>query len=414
MVAKAGLKSVGPDSDAAVSDELPPWLKQAPFFCADPRAAARALRPVIEAGAAEGERLGYIPDNVVRAIAETGLWGMLVPKELGGSEVDPATYIDVIEELSYADGSTGWVLMATTFGISGAAIWLGPSAIERMYNKTEGFICAGQVAPTGKAERVDGGYRVSGTFQFGSGCRVSSWMFGAFVLQQDGKPALSPEGRPQLVWAFAPRDKIRLKTESWDVMGLRATASYDYEFIDQFVPDDFIMFPFSRARRGGPFYDIAVSIAHVSWALGVGMRILDELKDLASRKQRPGRQTLINQPDFQREFAEASANMQAARAYVRSAFNDWYEAAKGGKPSLDVRMHGRLATCWATEIANKVGQFAQFAAGSDGARNDGGNNRLQRCFRDLTVGAVHKHVDHNVLTDCGSVLLGVNAPTVEI
>lgn len=392
--------------------ELPDWLTRAPLYTQDPVAAARALRPVIEAGAAEGERLGHIPDKVVRAIADAGLFGLFVPRELGGTEADPATYIATIEELSYADGSTGWVLMATTFGISGAAIWLGPSAIESMYEKREGFICAGQVAPLGKAVRVAGGYRVSGVFQFGSGALLASWLFGAFVLHKDGKPELSPEGKPQLIWAFGPRRKIVLREDTWDVMGLKATASYDYEFIEQFVPDDFVMFPFTRQRRGGPVYEVGVAMAHVSWALGVGMRVLDEIKGLAARKRRIGRATLIDQPTFQRDFAEAAGSMEAARAYVRSTFNAWFEAAKRGKPSQEVRMQGRLAACWATDIASKVGRFAYLASGSDGLRNHGGNNRLQRCFRDLYAGTQHKVIDHNVQIECGTVLLGISDPNL--
>jgi alkylation response protein AidB-like acyl-CoA dehydrogenase len=144
------------------------------------------------------------------------------------------------------------------------------------------------------------------------------------------------------------------------------------------------------------------------------MRVLDEIKELAARKRRPGRVTLIEQSSFQRDFAEACGSMEAARAFVRSAFRSWFEAAKGGKPSLAVRAQARLAACWATDVAAKVGRFAYLAAGSDGARNKGGNNRLQRCFRDLHVGCTHKHVDHNVLIECGSVLLGVNDPKIQL
>jgi alkylation response protein AidB-like acyl-CoA dehydrogenase len=394
------------------SAELPEWLIKAPLFNKDPVGAARALRPVIEEGAAEGERLGYIPDKVVRAIADAGLFGLFVPREMGGIEADPDTYISTIEELSYADGSTGWVLMATTFGISGAALWLGASAIESMFEKREGFICAGQIAPLGKAERVSGGYRVSGVFQFGSGARLASWLFGAFVLTKDGKPDLSPEGKPQLIWAFGPRHHIRLREDSWDVMGLKATASYDYEFVEQFVPDDFVMFPFTRKRRGGPVYELGVAMAHVSWALGVGMRVLDEIKDLAARKRRVGRATLIDQPTFQRDFAQAFASMQAARAYVRNTFNAWFEAAKHGKPNQEMRAQGRLAACWATEVAANVGRFAYLAAGSDGLRNHGGDNRLQRCFRDLHAGTQHKIIEDNIQIECGTVLLGISDPNL--
>jgi alkylation response protein AidB-like acyl-CoA dehydrogenase len=169
-----------------------------------------------------------------------------------------------------------------------------------------------------------------------------------------------------------------------------------------------VMYPFNRARRGGPSYEIGVSIGHVSWSLGVGMRILDEIKELAIRKRREGRASLIDQPTFQRDFARATASLEAARAYVRSVYTDWLEAAVQGDVGLEVRARGRLAACWATEIAASVGQFAYLAAGSDGLRNEGGDNRLQRCFRDLFAGSTHRHVDGNVLLDCSTVLLGIN------
>ena len=102
--------------------ELSDWLRNAPRQMDDPLAAARSLRPLIEASAAEGERLAYIPDEMVRSLADAGFFGILVPEEFGGTEANPRTYIDVIEELSYADGSTGWSVMATTFCIANASI----------------------------------------------------------------------------------------------------------------------------------------------------------------------------------------------------------------------------------------------------------------------------------------------------
>jgi alkylation response protein AidB-like acyl-CoA dehydrogenase len=123
--------------------------------------------------------------------------------------------------------------------------------------------------------------------------------------------------------------------------------------------------------------------------------------------------TLIDQTTFQRDFADALGALEASRALVRSSFNAWFEAAKRGKPSLEVRAHGRLTGCWATETVANVGRFAQHAAGSDGVRNRA-NNRIQRCFRDLQVGATHRHIDHNVAIDAATVFLGINRADVEL
>lgn len=395
-----------------VTDDVPEWLKKAPVYNSDPRSAARALRPVIEAGAAEAERTARISENVVRALADAGMWGLLVPKEFGGMEVDTDTYINVIEQLSYADGSVGWVVMATTYCVAGNASLLGPSAVDAMFARGEGYISAGHIGPLGKAVRVEGGYRISGTQQFGSGSQVASWFIGCFVLQKDGKPELDANGKPKMIWATAPRSRVRLRG-NWNVMGLRATGSCDFEFLEQFVSDEFILFPPPPTHRGGAIFDVPVTLGHVAWVLGVGMRVVDEIRNIAKHKRRQNRTTLIDQPTFQRDFGEALAALEASRALVRSVFTDWFEAAKRGKPSLEVRARGRLAGCWATQTIEKVGRFAYLAAGSDGLRNSD-ENVLQRCFRDLQAGAIHRHIDQNVAIDCGAALLGVNAPDVQL
>jgi alkylation response protein AidB-like acyl-CoA dehydrogenase len=168
----------------------------------------------------------------------------------------------------------------------------------------------------------------------------------------------------------------------------------------------------SHRRHGGPSLDISVSMGHVTFSLGVAMRILDELKALAQRKQRQGRLTLIDQPTFQRDFGMMRALLDAARSHVRIVYENWrQDAAANGTATLETRAQARLAACWATKVSTDVARFAYNAAGSDGLR-DSPDNRLQRCFRDIEAGAVHRHVDENVLIECTQVLLGVNSPTL--
>jgi indole-3-acetate monooxygenase len=402
------------DKGDGVDDHLPEWVKGAARFVDDPLSKARSLRSLIEGTASESERLGRLSDEASRALCDSGLLGLLIPRELGGVEADPGLYIDVIEELSYADGSFGWVTMATTFTIMGAAAWLGPVAIEAMFNSENGFAAAGQIAPTGVAERVAGGYRIRGQFHFGSGSQLSSWFLGAFVLHEEGEPVRNANGSPRVLWAFGPRDMVYIDPSSWDVMGLRGTASYDFRFLDQVVHEDFVLsLPLERLR-GGAALDIGVSMGHVSFSLGVGTRILDELRDLAKGKKREGRVTLIDQPNFERDFGMMRGEMEAARAYVRSAFGEWHrDAGANGTASLETRAKARLAACWGTRVSTQVAQFAYVAAGTDGLRNDP-DNRLQRCYRDIGASAVHRHVDDNVLIEAATVLLGVASPTLQL
>jgi indole-3-acetate monooxygenase len=396
------------------SNQLPGWVKGAARFADDPLSTARSLRPLIERNASQSERLGRLSDEAAQALCGSGLLGLLVPRELGGIEADPSLYIDVIEELSYADGSFGWVTMATTFTIMGAAAWLGPVAIAAMFESENGFAAAGQIAPTGVAEKVSGGYRISGQFHFGSGSQLSSWFLGAFVLHREGEPVRDANGSPKILWAFGPREKVHIDPSSWDVMGLRGTASHDFRFLDQVVHEDFVLsLPLERLR-GGASLDIGVSMGHVSFSLGVGTRILDELRDLAKGKRREGRVALIDQPNFERDFGMMRGEMEAARAYVRSAFDEWHrDAQANGTAALETRAKARLAACWGTRVSMQVAQFAFVAAGTDGLRNDP-ENRLQRCYRDVGASAVHRHVDDNVLIEAASVLLGVASPLLQL
>jgi alkylation response protein AidB-like acyl-CoA dehydrogenase len=398
--------------DTAAPDPLPDYITNAAWACPDPLAAARELRPVIEAGAAEGERLTYVPDSVIRAICESGIWGLKVPREFGGLEVDAQTYIDVIEELSYADGSTGWVVMAA--GFAGGGVGLGPSAVERIYNGGEGIICAAQVSSLGKAERIDGGYRVwDGHFHFGSGSRYASWFGGAFAVYDGGKPVMKENGLPVTIMCFTSRDKVRLK-ENWDVVGLAATGSYDFDFVDQEIADDWVVGLPGRKPLGGPIHAIGVSIGHVAWALGVGKRALDEIHALATRKRRFQRTTLIDQPRFQLEYGRHLAAMQAARTQVIKVFEDWQDAVGKGPVGIEVIAQARLTSCWATEVALAAAQFAMFSAGSNGVRNDGGANTLQRVFRDMHTGATHRHIDQDTFAECAQLALGIAEPGLEL
>jgi alkylation response protein AidB-like acyl-CoA dehydrogenase len=394
------------------SPPLPAWARAAARFTEDPVAAARELRPIIERGAAESERLGRMCDETAMALCASGLFGLLLPRSLGGIEADPLTYIEVIEELSYADGSVGWVTMAVNFSIAGAATWYGDELIEAMFERPGGIVSVSHIAPNGHAEKVEGGYRIRGQFQFGSGSQFAQWFMGAFALHEGGEPVRTELGGPLLVLAFAPREHVFVDTSTWDVAGMRATASNDFRFHDQVVPDDYVLVPPGTRRRGGPALDLGVSMGHLSCALGIASRMLDDLFAIAQSKQRVGRLTLIDQPQFQRDYGMHRASLDAARALSRQVFADWYHDAEANVTAgLETRAKARIAACWGTKIAIEIAQFAFNASGTIGLRNTD-DNRLQRCFRDIEAAAVHRHIEDNVLIESTQVLLGVNDPNL--
>jgi alkylation response protein AidB-like acyl-CoA dehydrogenase len=318
----------------------------------------------------------------------------------------------VIEQLSYADGSVGWVTMATNFGIAGAASWCGPALMDAMYDGDNGFAAAAHINPDGRAERVDGGYRIHGQFRFGSGSQIAAWFMGAFPLYEHGEPVLGENGVPEVIYAYGPREHVFVDTTTWDVAGMRATASHDFRFLEQVVPDDYVLRPPAVRIRGGPALDVGVSMGHLSCSLGIAMRMLDELEALATRKRRPGRSTLIDQATFQRDLGMRRAALAAARALSRSVFTEWFADAEANTTaSLETRARARLAACWGTKVASDIAEFAYLASGTDGLRN-GPGNRIQRCWRDIQATAVHRHVDDNVLLETVQTHLGINDPAL--
>lgn len=379
----------------------------------DPVAVARSLRELIESRSVESERQAYLADEVVAALREAGLLATLVPTCLGGREADPRTAIEVIAEVSRTDGSAGWTLMAGMVTSAIAAAFLGDEAVARIFETGPGVVCAGQLAPRGKAAWQEGGWRVQGRFAFGSGSRHADWMLGGFREERDGRPEQLKNGLPSVLGVFVPRDRVRL-LDNWEVMGLAGTGSYDFEIVEQHAPAPFAFSLFTaEARRGGHLYRLGVhgltALGHAGFALGVGRRALDELAVLAQSKRRLGQDTLVGMPTFQRDFAAMEAGFRAAGAYVREAFGALYEAARTDEITLEHRAHCRMATTLVNDTAARATSFAYRQAGSDGLRN---GSVIQRCFRDMHAGTQHLFVDEKTFIDAARVLLGQADPAL--
>jgi alkylation response protein AidB-like acyl-CoA dehydrogenase len=364
-------------------------------------ARARALRPLIERDAARAEADTTTTKEVVDAIGAAELFWLLVPKELGGSEAPLGDVLEVFEELAYADGSTGWSVMANITTSCFAGIYTSDDASAAMFPAGALGVHAGMLGPVGTARAVDGGYVVSGKYQFGSGCAHATW-FGAGVQEIDaqGDPMVDDIGLPAMRVVFLRPDQVEVRG-NWDVLGLAGTGSYDYAVSEQFVEAGFT-FPLlaAEARRGGALYAIGlfglVAAGHAGFALGVGKRALVEILELAPTKGRMGGPPVSTEQLFQHDFAMHDAAMRAARAYVLESFADAESTVLGGDECSQVQQQRlRQATTYATRVAADAARFAYTWAGTTALRNGG---VLQRCFRDIHAGTQHLYVDNNTLT----------------
>ena len=371
-------------------------------------ARAEGLAELIGREAERSESDATLSPVVVEALHESGLFGLMVPKELGGEEADLPTVLEVYEEVCRADGSTGWTLLANATTSAFAGAYTGPAAVDAMFTGVQTPVAAGQFSPRGTAVRDGDAYTVSGSYSFGSGSAHAAWIGGGALELRDGELVPGPSGLPVIRAYFVPREQVNF-LGNWDVMGLAGTGSYDYEVPEQRVDDDFTFdLVNAEARRGGPVYRLGVlgltAAGHAAFALGVGRRGMEELTRIVQTKHRLGADPLRDQQLFRHDYAIHDAALHAARAFVYESFATVQDVLEAGDdPSPVQRQRLRQATTYATRVATDAVRFSYTAAGTDALRP----SVLQRCFRDLHAATQHLVVDNNTLTETTRVLLGL-------
>jgi alkylation response protein AidB-like acyl-CoA dehydrogenase len=370
----------------------------------DAVAAARSLVALVEAEAEAAELAGTMTSPVVDALHDAGLFGLMVPRELGGTEADIATCLEVFEILTWADASTGWSHMANATAAAFAAVFTSDDAVATIFDSGERFpVVAGMFGPVGSSELVDGKYVATGRYGFASGSGHASWISGGTLVVQDGEFVAAANGLPEMRVVFVPRDHVEF-LGNWDVLGLQGTGSYDYALDGEVVEPGFT-FPLigAVAQRGGSIYGFDVlgvtSTGHAGFALGVGKRALDELVRIIAGKSRLGSTPIRDQQLFQYELGFQDAAMRAARTLVFEVFTSVEaQLAAGLEPTEVERQRLRQVTTYATHVAAEAVRFAYRWAGTDALRQP---SVLGRCFRDMHAATQHVFVDNNTLTDAG-------------
>ncbi|MGU3584575.1 acyl-CoA dehydrogenase family protein [Rhodococcus sp. C26F] len=372
-------------------------------------ARAREVAKVIDAEANAIEAGATITRPVYDALAEAGLFWILVPEEYGGAGLDIVSAFKVIQELTRADGSTGWAFMANSCSTGVAVGYTNPEGAREMFAGVDKGITAGMVVPTGKGVRVEGGYRVTGRFQFASGSAHASWIGAGFVVHDDqGNPIVDADGQPEARIAWIPKEKVEF-LGNWSVMGMVGTGSYDYQVNDEFVPERFTMDTFSTVPvRPEAVYKLGllgIGVGgHAPVALGLAERALEEIARIVSGKVRPGYDGFVGDSDvFRIEFARHEALFKAACAFVYEVFGDAEDTAAAGLP-ISEEQHARLrqAATWVQEVAGDVVMFAHRWAGSATVRTP---SVLGRCVRDAAVATQHALIDRMTLSDAAGAIL---------
>jgi alkylation response protein AidB-like acyl-CoA dehydrogenase len=367
---------------------------------------ARALAPRIRELADEIERERRLPPALVRELAAAGLFRLWMPRELGGDEVDPIVTMRVVEEVARADGSTGWCVMVAAQD----AYFTPKLELEAARSfLTADDILAGSFSAVGRADVVEGGYRVSGRWPFASGAPHATWIFAICRVFDGGEPRTDEKGKPETVSFFLPAAHWQI-IDTWHTTGMRGTGSQDVAVSDAFVPAERTFAGMGDTQRfGGPQYRPNAGLMQAlrgSLALGIARHAMDVLVELSQTKKP------VLFTDLLRDFPRVQAGIGQVEALVGSARSYLYDAAAeiwqvlrcGDQPTDEQRARLSLATAHAVHTAAQATEQVYRLAGSSAIYQ---KSPIERCFRDAQTAPADFIVAPWVYEAAGRVRLGL-------
>ena len=358
------------------------------------------IAPILDRTAGESERQRTLCTEALTTLHATGLFGLWAPTEVGGYDADLVTQVDVLIEVARADMSACWTMMIGTTVTGVMAAGLPDEGLDEVFSEERMPIAAGSLKPTGRAEPVSGGYRVTGKWGFGSGIHHAGWIVANCLLTQDGEPRQPAEG----ISLAVPVAEVEV-ADDWHVAGLCGTGSSSYSVTDVFVPQRRTI---QAPRKRGSFQNAnpgpRLPIEHAAVSLGGARRALDEVVRLAASKRRlMDSAILARKESFQLELGALEARWWTGVAGVRESAGELWQAMETARP-IDPPATKLKAICaHAVEESLAIGGRAVRQAGASAVQS---SDVLQRIYRDLAVAAQHAMVSDAAYAEFGKGLLG--------
>ena len=363
-----------------------------------------ALVEEIRTRGGEFDRLSHVPRDVIALMKKAGVFRSSTPSMFGGDILPPAEFLRMVEAISAADGSAGWV---AAFGSANTYMAGLPIKTQRtIYQNSPDQVFAGGLYPLQKAERVDGGIKVSGRWKFASGCKGADWIGVGVWLNEP----LFPGDLPGTTYmAICPADQVEI-IENWDVVGMQGTGSHDTQVTDKFYSLDWIC-----ARGGSVTIDEPIfrypalayqAQVHAAVNLGLARDALDTVAGMSgAAKIMPGAIPLCDRAYYRTALAKGEAVLRGARAFYYEAVEDAWDTLVQGEPlSLEQNNLLRLSAAHAAHASAEVVQAAYRVAGISAIHKA---SRLQHIVRDSMVVTQHVSLSENIFEFAGAILAGV-------
>jgi indole-3-acetate monooxygenase len=367
-----------------------------------------ALAPVVAEHARDMEQDRRLPKEVVSALKSARIYSMLVPRRYGGLELDGPSACRAISALAKLDGSVGWNAMIGHLG-SLMPFLTNPTLCEEIFRDRGDHIIAGSGQPVGTAERVPGGWRVTGSWPFASGCQNADWIAGTCVMMEGGSPIDAADRPGPLTRTCLVRAEHWEIRDTWHTLGLKGTGSHHVALNDELVPDeDFFEFPFGASFAPDPIFAKFLEhlvLSHGACAAGIAEGAIMDLVELAGSGVQQLFMTtpLVETERFKEGLARLDADLKAARALLEAEVASvWQNPERAPGKDMSRVAEQRQVAVWITAACVRVAEGCFELAGSRAVYE---SSSLQRRVRDLRVAAQHVAVHPRHYVAAGTAVL---------
>ena len=371
---------------------------------------AEAVGPTLREHAEENERLRRLAPAVVDTLHAHNLFSIFSPTEVGGANIGPDGHLETTAALTAHDGATGWCVMIGAHESAWLGSRLSEAGLARAFGASRWPVTAGQPFPGGEAQPVEGGWRISGRWGWGSGIHHADWVIAQAVLVDPSNGEDAKSSPPELITVAAPREQVVVE-DTWHVLGMRGTGSNHYRLEDEFIAESLRLQSFEAPPLRGDGWVARPTLTFLcpaAYGIGLGLaeRAVEEVTEIAASRVRLGaRAPLAEREIFQRELGELVAATRAIRGHGLQLFRELADApVRDVSDAVRMDDTARSAAAWATRTAESIIRTAHRAAGGDAVFLD---HPLQRLLRDIQTASQHVVVSDNVFQRLGRHTLGL-------
>jgi alkylation response protein AidB-like acyl-CoA dehydrogenase len=365
----------------------------------DYKSAARAILPRLAATADESEKMRRLDDDAAAALRESGLTRVLTPKKFGGLELSPSAHIWACAEIGQVCSSASWVLMVCV--AHDYIVGRFPEECQKeVYEGDADNLLAGCLQPQGTVERVPGGWRLKGRWQFGSGCDHSPW----FIL---GAKLIDPTADDHLIYhVILPRADVELD-DTWHTLGMRGTGSKDLVVRDALIPEHRAMPTFPTflglsPHAKSPTFRLPVYAGLASMlsgsVLGMAERGLKAFIDKTMVRKSAYGVVKAESTAMQRRVAESGAEIAQARRLLENICERFDVAMVADQVPMSDRdrIQFRWDAAYVAELSRRAIERIYASAGAHGLYE---GNPVLRAYRDVVTACHHAVVDFDLVSE---------------